>query len=402
MRLEVGVDEVGRLVRVVVPVPADGGVVLRADGHLLELLEAAGQGPQVLLVLDLLAALVGVDGIGRSSGRGRGRGGCCCRTSTTTTTTTSSTASGGRRRPGRVAGVLDEAGIGGDAPLGVAGGEQPPEDDASIADALLVGSRRVLGLGRARGLGVDGHGGDEGLPRLPKVLPGALLEDLGGLPADGPALPLEVEGADGTVAGRGASPGRLRVGPAVGEPGGGGGRSGRGGADRGSGGRLAPPMVGVVRGLLGQEGVRPALEHDGGPAERVGGPPHVVVGLLVEAALDQGEGVGLVDGRVDGEGGRQGRRAVEAGGGGAGAAACPVAVGGGGGAAAVDAAASAAAAVDAAARLAGLGLVGISGGSDRERIDRLLGKSPGGTDARTARRRGKGVLARHDLDLDLG
>ena len=39
------------------------------------------------------------------------------------------------------------------------------------------------------------------------------------------------------------------------------------------------------------------------------------MGLLVEAALDQGEGVGLVDGRIDGEGGGEGGRAVEGGGG---------------------------------------------------------------------------------------
>ena len=105
---------------------------------------------------------------------------------------------------------------------------------------------------------------------LTKALAGALLEHLGGFAADGPPFALEVEG------------GRRLV-PGV--------RVGAGFAVMGGllGGLVVPAMAdaGVVLGLLGEEGVRPTLEHDGGPSKGVGRPPHVVVvGLLVEPALN--------------------------------------------------------------------------------------------------------------------
>ena len=251
VRLQIGIDEVGRLVRMIIPIAADGCIVLRTDGHLLELLEAAGQRAEILL------AEVAV----------------------------------GKEILGGLAGGAD---VGGDAPLGMAGSEQAAEDDAPLLDGLLVRHLRgILGLAGAGGLGVDGHGGDERLPGLAEVLAGALLEDLGGLAADGAALPLFVVGAGGGVRAR----------PAVGEA-----RPGRMGLIPAVGGGLA------VLGLLGQQRVRADLEHDRSPAEGVGRSPHVVVGLLVEATLDQVEGIGLVDGRVDREGGRQGGRAVGGGG----------------------------------------------------------------------------------------
>ena len=157
-------------------------------------------------------------------------------------------------------------------------GEQTLEDHAAIADALLV-QGRILGFAGTGGLGVDGHGGDEGFARLPEVLARALLEHLGGFTSDGAPLALEVEragigrGAGG--AGSAAREGVLRVGPVV--------TLGVLGAALAGRVDLAGDALGR---LLGQEVVAATLEHDGGPAERVGGAPHVVVRLLVEAALN--------------------------------------------------------------------------------------------------------------------